>query len=420
VPTITRLVLVNTETGADIATLTNGMVINTTTIGSTKYNIRADVGTTVPTGSIRFDLNGTLFKVENSKPFAMAGDTGTKYYAWSYINNTRYTVSARPYTGLSQGGTAGVAYSITFTITNGQMVAGNNAPVVAQAFEPTLTLSITPTATATLVPTNTLVPPTATLVPPTATLIPTFTPTLVPTFTPTYLPSATPALIPSATITETPIVVPTVFVATAVPQVVVMPTQQTVIVIGPGQAAPPAAPTVPSVIVIGEPSVSVPPPSDPVVVLPPVEQPPVEQPPVQQPPVEQPPVVVPTSVPAPSAFSVVNFTLVNVETGADIMIIGNGMTIDMATLGTRKITIRANTQGTVGSVIFGLDGNARYKVEDLAPFALYDDTGRKYYAWPYTLGVHTLTGTPYAQVGGNGATGGAATIQFTLIDSAIP
>ena len=45
--------LVNIETGADIATLTNGMTINTTTIGATKYNIRADVGTNMPTGSVR-------------------------------------------------------------------------------------------------------------------------------------------------------------------------------------------------------------------------------------------------------------------------------------------------------------------------------------------------------------------------------
>lgn len=295
--------------------------------------------------------------------------------------------------------------SVTFTITNGQMVAGNNAPVVAQAFEPTLTPSATPPMTSTPTATATL--------PATVTPFPTLTATLLPSATPTYLPSSTPALVPSATITETPIVVPTVFVPTAVAQVVVIPTQPAVIVIGGGQSAPPVNPTAapPSVIVIGDPSVSVPPP---VVVVPPVEQPPVEQPPVVQP-----PVVVPTNVPAPapSAFSVISFTLVNIESGADIMTIGNGMTIDIATLGTRKITIRANTQGTVSSVIFGLDGNARYKVEDLAPFAIYDDTGRKYYAWPYTLGQHTVSGTPYAQQGGNGAAGGTGTVQFTLIDS---
>jgi hypothetical protein len=111
---------------------------------------------------------------------------------------------------------------------------------------------------------------------------------------------------------------------------------------------------------------------------------------------------------------------VNVDTGADILTIGNGMTIDMATLGTRNITIRANTQGPIGSLIFALDANARYKVENMAPYSIYDDTGSAYYAWPYTLGHHTLSITPYAAMAGGGTAGAPYTVQFTLIDSAIP
>ena len=245
----------------------------------------------------------------------------------------------------------------------------------------------------------------------TMTLFPTLTATNIPTATPTYLPSATPALVPSATITETPTVILTVFVPTAIPQVVIMPTQPSVIIIGGGQAAPVVNPTAtqPSVIIIGEPVVIVQP-SQPVVPTPtPVGKPVVVSPTAVPP-------VIPTAV--SSASSIVSFTLVNLETGADILTFSNGMTLDMASLGARKITIRANTQGTIGSVVFDWDTNLRFKTVNLVPYTLYDDTGHMNYSWPYTVGQHTLTATAYSSMGGSGTALGTLSVQFTLVKTA--
>ena len=182
-------------------------------------------------------------------------------------------------------------------------------------------------------------------------------------------------------------------------QVVVPVEQSSIIVVGPVISQPVVIPTpdASSVVVIADPAVSVPP-AAPIVILPPVEQPP----------------VVPADVPG----NLISFTLINVETGAEILTMTDGMVIDIATLGTRQFTIRANTEGLVSSVIFALDGSPLYKLGDIAPFVLSEDIDHKYQAWPYILGEHTLIGVPYTQQSGGGTPGVPLTIHFALIDSA--
>lgn len=321
-------------------------------------------------------------------------------------------------------GTGAVPSAMTMSI----QAEGN---AVAMAAEPTMTATATVDPMATLTVTGTV--DAALTVESTLEVTaeaPTLTSTAVPSQTPTYLPSATPALIPSATITETPIVIPTVVAPTAAPviptQAVVIidstpavslpTTEPAVIIIGGGQATPVvSAPTTePSIIIIGQPTASVPT-SEPIVIIPPTQ--PVVATPI---PVVDPVIVIPTAAPvvptlAPGISGVAGFMLVNAETGLDIMTIGNGMTIDMATLPTRKITVRAHTQGTIGSVVFGLDANPNYRVENGAPYALYNDSVT--IAWPYTLGQHTVTATAYSSAGGSGTLLGALSVQFTLVDT---
>ena len=319
---------------------------------------------------------------------------------------------------------------LTATMTLFPTLTATNTPTETPTYLP----SATPTLIASATITPTVIVPTATLVP-SATKTPIVIPTVrVPTATPTYLPSATPALIPSATITETPTVMPTVRVPTATQQVVIIPTKPSVIIIGGGQATPVVNPpaTQPSVIIIGGPVVSVP--TQPSVIIIGGEQ----ATPVVNPPATQPPViiiggpVVPTPTPVgvivvptavspviptavPSTSSIVSFTLVNQETGADILTFTNGMSLDMAKVGAKKITIRANTQGTIGSVVFDWDSNLHFKTVNLVPYTLYDDTGHMNYSWPYTVGQHTLSATAYSSMGGSGTALGTLSVQFTLV-----
>ena len=75
--------------------------------------------------------------------------------------------------------------------------------------------------------------------------------------------------------------------------------------------------------------------------------------------------------------SVVSFSLINADTDQPISgfdPLTPGATLNFATLPTSNLNIRANTSpSTVGSVRFGLDGNANYRTETAAPYSLGGD-----------------------------------------------
>ncbi len=128
-----------------------------------------------------------------------------------------------------------------------------------------------------------------------------------------------------------------------------------------------------------------------------------------------------------SAQAVVSFTLFNADT--DLPIAGydplpSGATLNLATLPTRNLNIRANTNpATVGSVRFGYDANANYRVEGIVPYALAGDNGTvngrpNYNPWTPAVGSHTLTATPFTAGGAGGSAGTPLTVTFTVTDGA--
>ncbi|HYG78185.1 MAG TPA: DUF5060 domain-containing protein [Planctomycetota bacterium] len=123
-----------------------------------------------------------------------------------------------------------------------------------------------------------------------------------------------------------------------------------------------------------------------------------------------------------TAQAVSSFTLINADT--DVAVPGydplnNGATLNLATLPTRNLSVRANTNpATVGSVRFGLDGNANYKIESAAPYSLTGDTNGNYNPWTPAVGSHTLSGTPYTGASASGTAGTTLTITFNVIDDA--
>ena len=79
----------------------------------------------------------------------------------------------------------------------------------------------------------------------------------------------------------------------------------------------------------------------------------------------------------------------------------SGAVLNLATLPTRNLSIRANINpATVGSVTFGYDGNASYQQASTAPYALAGTNGAcDYRPWTPAGGRHTLTATPFAATG---------------------
>ena len=119
--------------------------------------------------------------------------------------------------------------------------------------------------------------------------------------------------------------------------------------------------------------------------------------------------------------SVISFTLINADTDQPIAALDpltNGATLNLSTLPTRNLSVRANTSPPlVGSVRFGLDGNTNFSTDTTAPYALAGDTNGNYAAWTPALGSHTLQATPYTGASGSGTPGTPLTVGFTVIET---
>ncbi len=123
-----------------------------------------------------------------------------------------------------------------------------------------------------------------------------------------------------------------------------------------------------------------------------------------------------TVTPPPSGSSAVtSLTLVNADTDQDIRELVDGDTINFAQLGTRNLSVRANTNpATVDNVRFEYDGDSSYQTESVAPYTLAGDRNGDYDAWTPSLGAHTLRAVPTA----GGQEGAALAVSFTVIDDA--
>ncbi len=118
------------------------------------------------------------------------------------------------------------------------------------------------------------------------------------------------------------------------------------------------------------------------------------------------------AVPASSPRSITRFILVDADADEDLRPLEDGDTITEET-----ITIRVETEPPiVGSVVFRLDDEPRFKVENEAAYALKGDDNGDYHAWLAEPGTYTLTATPYTEADGGGEAGTPLTITFTVAE----
>jgi hypothetical protein len=133
-------------------------------------------------------------------------------------------------------------------------------------------------------------------------------------------------------------------------------------------------------------------------------------------------------VPLTITFTVVNsakisrLSLVNARTSADLQTIKDGDVLNLRTLPTRRVNVRADADPeTVGSVVFTLriDNDTELRqVENLLPYSLFGNVGLTAAYNPYLLreGTYQLTVTPYAGSHGEGAPGETTTVHFTVVN----
>ncbi|MEZ4700104.1 MAG: DUF5060 domain-containing protein [Rhodothermales bacterium] len=123
--------------------------------------------------------------------------------------------------------------------------------------------------------------------------------------------------------------------------------------------------------------------------------------------------------PPGDAPAVTSLTLINAVT--DLPIAGYdpipaGATLNLATLPTRSLNIRANVNSLTKSLIFGYDTNDTYRKESLAPFAIGGDASGNYSAWTPATGSHEVRATPYGGTSFTGAVGATYSLSFSVID----
>lgn len=90
------------------------MTLNLTTSLARNFNVQAITGTGTA-GSLQFSLNGSVYRTENGAPYALAGDTSGKYWAWQPPVGT-LTISATAFSGASASGAAGTPRSVTIYV----------------------------------------------------------------------------------------------------------------------------------------------------------------------------------------------------------------------------------------------------------------------------------------------------------------
>lgn len=109
-------------------------------------------------------------------------------------------------------------------------------------------------------------------------------------------------------------------------------------------------------------------------------------------------------------------TLINAASDRDLRTLTGGTVIELATIGTTKFNVRADTSGSgITRVVFKLDGKTY--TETSAPWALFGNNGNNYNEGALGVGNHTLVVTPY---NASGQAGTPTTVQFSVVQKIAP
>ena len=119
-----------------------------------------------------------------------------------------------------------------------------------------------------------------------------------------------------------------------------------------------------------------------------------------------------------SALRVSGFTIIDAETDKPLDGLSNiqgKAAVSLRNLSTEKIDVVANVQGGgAGCVRFSLNGEANYRIENVAPFALEGDTNGDFNGRILRPGNYKITATPYTQANARGGKGRGATLQLSV------
>jgi len=127
---VTGVTLMNAESDLPIAgfdPMPAWTVLNLAALPTRQLNVRANT-TPGTLGSVKFEMNGAVFGVEDEGPYALARDSAGDYWPWTPAPGT-YTLTVTPYAGPKAAGAAGTPVTVTFEVVD--PVAAGGRPTVS-------------------------------------------------------------------------------------------------------------------------------------------------------------------------------------------------------------------------------------------------------------------------------------------------
>ena len=109
-----------------------------------------------------------------------------------------------------------------------------------------------------------------------------------------------------------------------------------------------------------------------------------------------------------------SFFLVAAPAGTVLRTINNGANVNLATLPTRSLSVTAVPATKVGSL--KLQHNLQVRTDNSAPYSIAGDTNGVFTAANLSVGIHTITATPYPKPNLGGTPGASVTITFEVVD----
>lgn len=116
-----------------------------------------------------------------------------------------------------------------------------------------------------------------------------------------------------------------------------------------------------------------------------------------------------------NAQMITSFTLIDAENDVEIGPVSDGQSFVLANLPSTKLNMNANTEGSIGSVVFKING-VKTQTENVSPYALAGNIGNDYRVWAPKLETYIITATAYSEAKGNGNFLDEKSISITFTD----
>ena len=117
-------------------------------------------------------------------------------------------------------------------------------------------------------------------------------------------------------------------------------------------------------------------------------------------------------------LAVTGFVLVDADTDQEIISLSEGQIVNIATLPGMNLNIRADATDDVSSVGLSLTGSiVAQRTENVAPYALFGDSGGDYSGELFSTGTYTMTATPFSGRNLEGNAGTELSVSFEFVDS---